>query len=123
MTDLEHAEQALIDRFDFHMRSRVRDLINDTVIEEYRANPRGPHSDELSRVLNYFRRGTIRRKYALLARPHFEKYQIVQLSGLRNQVPIDVPDQEFDNQRDADFAIFMLRIAEILKTESEGNDR
>lgn len=123
MTNLEETEKALIDRFDFHVRNRVRDLINDRLINEYRADPRGPHSDELSRVLNYFRRGTIRRKYALLARPHFGKYQVVQLSGMRNRTPTEVPNQEFDDQREADFAIFMLRVEELLKPVTEGNDR
>ena len=119
MMDLETAEKALVDRFDFYVRNRVRDLIDERVIEEYRTNPRGPHSDELSRVLNYFRRGTIRRKYALLAQPHFRRYQVIQLSGLRDQPPTDVPDQVFDNQREADFAIFLLRVAELMKTEPE----
>jgi hypothetical protein len=123
MTDLEAAEKALVDRFDFYVRNRVRDLIDNRVIEEYRANPRGPHSDELSRVLNYFRRGTIRRKYALLARPHFRKYQVIQLSGMRDQRPTEVPDHAFDNQREADFAIFMLRVAELMKTESEDTEQ
>jgi hypothetical protein len=123
MTDLETTEKALVERFDFYERNRVRDLIDERVIEEYRVNPRGPHSDELSRVLNYFRRGTIRRKYALLARPHFQKYQVIQLSGLRDQPPTEVPGKVFDNQRDADFAIFMLRIAELTKTEPEETEQ
>lgn len=114
MTMLGATEEALLGKFDTYVRDRVRSLINDPLINEYRANPRGPHSDELSRVLNYFRRGDIRRKYALLAKRHFHEYQIVQLSGKRGQPPMRRLEEVYYNQRDADFAIFMLRVGDIL---------
>jgi branched-chain amino acid transport system permease protein len=114
---LEASEKLLIDRFDHYVRDRVRLLVNEKVIEEYRSNPRGPHSDELSRILNYFRRGTIRRKYALYARKPFKEYQIIQLSGLRSKVPTGFDGRIFDSQADADFEIFMLRIADLMQDE------
>lgn len=104
--------------FDKEIRTRIRPLITDALIEEYRRNPHGEQSDELMRVLNYFRKASIRGKYALLAVEPFRRFRIMELTGRRDQPPRPVSDTIYDNEADADFAVFMLRIADI-QTERE----
>ena len=49
-------DQIYQQRFDKQLRTHLKTLITPALIEEYRASPLGQHSDDLERVLNYFRR-------------------------------------------------------------------
>lgn len=116
---LADAEGAILDRWDSTIRERIRALVSDAVIEEYRLDRAGPHSDALSRILNYFRRASIRRKYALYAMEPFSRYRILSLSGIRSELPLFHDETEYTSREEADFAVFKLRIHDLMEGETK----
>lgn len=106
--------------FDRQIRARIRRLITPKLVEEYRRNPHGRQSDELMRVLNYFRKASIRGKYALLTVEPFRRFRIVKLTGQRDEVPLPVSEKIYESEAEADFAVFMLRIADLQADEEAG---
>jgi len=51
----------------------------DALLEEHRQLPYGPHSDELGRLLTYFRRAETAGKYVIYSRSDEEGWQIGRL--------------------------------------------
>lgn len=116
---LADAESAILKRWDGIIRHRIRALVSDAVIEEYRRDRAGPHSDALSRILNYFRRASIRRKYALYTVEPFRRYRILSLSGIRGVPPAFLNDIEYTSRDEADFAVFTLRIRDLMEGDAK----
>ena len=104
-------------RFDKRLRDRLKALITDELIEEHRSNPLGQHSDGLSRLLNYFRRGEMADKYAIMRQPDgFHRYKIVAFSGERGAPPRLVDDKVYEDINQAYHAVFLLRVNDLLES-------
>ena len=103
-------------RWDARIRESLRPLITDELIAEHRGQPRGQHSDTLARVLNYFRRAPLTRKYVVLcARPHAE-WQIAELSGVRGDPPRVIDDRSFASEAEALHAVFLRRVNDLMRS-------
>ncbi len=100
-------------RFDAHMRDVVLPLVTDALIAEHEQRPNGPHSDDLARVLNYFRRAPAPGKYALYAERPFAAYRILILTGERGMLPCSLDDMIYDSEEAAAHAVFLRRIADL----------
>ena len=105
-------------RFDKRLRERLKALITPELIEEHRRAPLGPHSDALSRVLNYFRRGEMPDKYAILQEgdPGSWRYSVMALSGEPGKPPRVVDDRLYDTRDEAYHAVFLLRVNDLLES-------
>jgi branched-chain amino acid transport system permease protein len=96
-------------------------LISPQLIARHRARPLGPHDDDLSRVLNYFRRAAVADKYAILALRPLGDYQLVRLSGERGVAPGLVDETIYDSEEDAHHAVFLRRVADLLAQDETAN--
>lgn len=104
-------------RFDKRLRDHLKTLITPELIEEHRKKPLGQHSDALDRVLNYFRRGDMPDKYAIMRLPeHFDHYKVVGLSGERGAPPRVVDDRTYEGLDAAYHAVFLLRVNDLLES-------
>jgi len=102
-------------RWDARIKQSLRALITDQLIAEHRRNPRGHHSDALGRVLNYFRRASLTRKYVVLCtKPHVE-WKIAELSGVRGDPPRVIDDQAFGSEAEALHAVFVHRVIDLMR--------
>ena len=100
-------------RFQNQQRDHLRSLITDELIEEHRTNPTGLHSENLERVLLYFRKAELAGKYAVYCTKPFEYYRIVALSGLPGVPPRVVDDRTYSTVDDAYHAVFLRRINDL----------
>jgi len=104
-------------RFHKRLRDHLKTLITDDLISEHQKAPLGKHSDALNRVLNYFRRGEMADKYAIMRQPEgFHKYKIVAFSGDRGAPPRLVDDRTYEDINDAYHAVFLLRVNDLLES-------
>lgn len=104
-------------RFDKRLRDQLKTYVTPAVIEEHRLKPLGQHSDHLGRLLNYFRRGGMADKYAILRLPEgFNKYRIVAFSGVRGAPPRVVDDKIYEDINEAYHAVFLLRISDLMNS-------
>ncbi len=104
-------------RFDKRLRDHLKSLITPELIEEHRQKPLGQHSDALDRVLNYFRRGDMADKYAILRRAdNFDSYNVVALSGVRGVPPRIVDDRIYHSIDEAYHAVFLLRVNDLMES-------
>ena len=113
------ADQALhyYERFDQALRRQLRALVDDTVVEEHRANPlgkRGPQSDRLRRLLNYFRRAPQAGKYVVVAVEPWRDYRIGVLSGVRGVAPQVLDEPIFGAEQEALHGVFLARVRDLL---------
>jgi branched-chain amino acid transport system permease protein len=113
-----HDKQAIYyRRFDKRLRDHLKSLITPELIEEHRRQPLGQHSDGLSRVLNYFRRGDVADKYAIIRQTgQFHAYKIVAFSGVRGAPPRLVDDRIYDDIDAAYHAVFLLRVNDLMES-------
>jgi branched-chain amino acid transport system permease protein len=105
--------------FDRALREQIARLLTPKLIEEHERTPIGPQSDQLARVLNYFRRAPIVGKYAVWAKGSFGPYRVIALSGARGQRPRVVDEQEYQRLEQAYHAIFLRRVADFRRHRSE----
>ena len=104
-------------RFQKRLRDHLKTLITDDLIAEHQQSPLGKHSDALNRVLNYFRRGEMADKYAIMRQPEgFNKYKIVAFSGERGAPPRLVDDKLYEDINEAYHAVFLLRVNDLLES-------
>ncbi len=80
------------------------------LVAAFLANPRGPHSPELQRLVNKLRfEPTMKGKYAVVCTKPHEEWTLAQLPGARG-APIRLhEDRVFTSLDDAERAIFKLR--------------
>ena len=114
-SEIRDKQQIYLRRFDRILRDRLKGLITEDLIEAHRRNPAGPHSDALERVLNYFRRAAVADKYAILAERPFEAYRVVALSGRRGVAPRIVDDHAYASVAEAQHAVFLQRVHDLMK--------
>jgi len=83
----------------------------DDLIEEFRANPLGPHSDELVHLLTVLRGVPAAGKYALIEVERDREWALATLSGERGVAPTLLPEHRFTSLADAEWTVFRLRWA------------
>ena len=116
-TEMADKQQIYYRRFHKRLREELKQLITPDLIEEHRRKPLGRHSDGLNRVLNYFRRGEMPDKYAIMRQPTaFNHYTIVALSGERGAPPRIVDDRVYESIEEAYHAVFLLRVNDLLES-------
>ena len=76
--------------FERRLRPKIRALLTDELIAEHEAKPLGPHSDDLQRVMNYFRRQPQPGKYILVATKPWQEYRIGVLSGHCDESVVEI---------------------------------
>jgi hypothetical protein len=96
--------------FDHLSRERVVGLLSEEIIAEHAANPAGPHSDALQRVLRYLRRAPVQGKYLIVAVRPWAEYRIAALTGVRGQAPTVLGDGPYATEAEAMHAVFLKRV-------------
>ena len=96
-------------------RKAIRALISDSLIEEHRVKVLGQHSDDLERVLQYFRRQPQEGKYIGVMTKPWEEYRIGVLSGVRGQPAEILMDESFPTEEAVLHGIFLRRIRDLMK--------
>ena len=115
--DINDKQAIYYRRFDKRLRDRLKALVTPDVIEEHRQKPLGQHSDALSRLLNYFRRGEVADKYAIIRQAgNFHSYKIVAFSGVRGAPPRLVDDRIYTDINEAYHAVFLLRVNDLMES-------
>ena len=106
------------ERFDRQLRVHLKTLITPALIEEYRTSPLGQHSDDLERVLNYFRRAPFEGKYVLFELEANRKYKIVTTTAQQGGLPQDVDGTIYTDKNEALHAVFLKRVDALMAGES-----
>lgn len=102
------------ERFDRDARARILALLTDeALIAEHGANPLGPHSDALQRVLRYLRRALVPGKYVIVAVRPWQEYRLATLTGVRGEAPVVLDDGPYATQQEAMHAVFLRRVADL----------
>ncbi len=116
-TEVHDKQELYYRRFNKRLRERLKKLITPELIEEHRRDPLGHHSDELARVLNYFRRGEMADKYVIHRMvPAEEKFRVMAVSGQRGMPPRVIDDREYHDIKEAYHAVFLLRVNDLLES-------
>ena len=105
-------------RFDERIRRFLRPLVTEDLIAEHKAKPVGQHSDALERVLNYLRRSPQAGKYVLICTKPFAEWRLGILAGVRGEPVIVLNDVSFSSEAEAEHAVFLRRIDELLEVDS-----
>lgn len=119
------AQQAFDELDENIAKEQILPLIDDELVAEHRENPIGAHSDDLERVLNYFRRQPMDGKYVILETEKFEEFYIGQLSGVRGEKPeklteplssVDEAEElpyPLTSVEEAEHAVFLKRVDDL----------
>ncbi len=100
-------------------KEEVLPRIDDDLIAEHEEHPIGQHSDDLERVLTYFRRQPVANKYALVETVKDQEWVVAKTTGNRGDPPEIVDDETFDSQERAEHALFLTRVADLRKKFEE----
>ena len=76
---------------------------------EFRANPRGPHGEELRRVLHRMRTTPLRGRYCAIVKEPFESWVVGRLSGVRGEPPEVFEERVFTDLDEVEWEVFRLR--------------
>lgn len=79
------------------------------LIEEFRAAPLGPYSDELLHLLTVIRGTPANDKYALIEIEPGKNWMLATLPGERGQAPMPIPEYRFASLEEAEWTVFRLR--------------
>ena len=116
-SEIHDKQELYYRRFNKRLRDRLKTMITPELIAEHKADPLGRHSDALSRVLNYFRRGEMADKYVIhRMAPQEERFRIMAVSGVRGHPPRVVDDREYHDIKEAYHAVFLLRVNDLLES-------
>ena len=99
--------------FDRGARERTAALVTDAIIAEHEADPAGPHSDPLQRVLRYMRRAPLPGKYVIVAVRPWAEYRIAALTGVHGEAPTVLDDGPWATEHEAMHAVFLRRLADL----------
>lgn len=94
-------------------REEILSRITDDIIQEHKEHPIGQHSDDLERVLTYFRRQPVDDKYLLIETEKDEKWRIGKTTGVRGEPPEIVDNQTFESQEEAEHGLFLKRVEDL----------
>ena len=115
-TEITDKQQVYYRLFDKRIRDQLKTQVTPELIAEHRAKPLGQHSDALDRVLNYFRRGEMPDKYAILRIGPYaaSSYKVLAFSGRPGHPPRVVNDKLYATMNEAYHAVFLLRVNDLL---------
>lgn len=94
-------------------KEEILPRIDEEIIAEHHENPIGQHSDDLERVLTYFRRQPLEDKYLLIETEKFEEWVIGKTTGVRGEPPEIVSQETYSSQKEADHALFLKRVEKL----------
>jgi len=79
------------------------------LVEEMRARPRGPHSDDLQRLLHRMRWSLAGRRHVLVTLEPGRRWMLARLPGRRGAPVETFPNRVFTSMAEAEWAVFALR--------------
>lgn len=100
-------QRVYLQRFEARLRSHLRTLIDDELIEEHRRKPLGQHSDALERVLNYFRRPA---KFGLYSPTPCREFQVIGFPVAMGEPPTPLDDVIYTDKNEALHAVFLKQV-------------
>ena len=100
-------------RADMTLRDRLSAMDVQGLLDEHRKHPYGPHSDELARLLNYFRRAGTEGKYVIYSRSDKEGWQIGRLNAKQGSPRIDLDSTVHPSSEAAQHAVLEARVAKL----------
>jgi branched-chain amino acid transport system permease protein len=107
----------IYDRFDAKTRTNVLGLVNDEMIAEHAANPRGPHGMALQRVLRYMRRAPINSKYVIVAVQPWKLYEIATMTPVEGAptrlIPRIIDGPSYPTETSAMHGVFLRRLEDL----------
>lgn len=104
----------VLDKLDERIaREQILPRIDDELIQEHEGQPIGQHSDDLQRVLHYFRRQPPHGKYIIAEVERNEEWCLGVLSGERGEPPELLRDTTFESLEAAQHAVFTRRVEEL----------
>jgi len=116
-TEIHDKQEIYYRRFNKRLRDHLKTLITPDLIKEHQEAPQGKHSDQLSRVLNFFRRGEMPDKYVIMRLKEGEDdYRVMAVSGVKGTPPRVVDDKIYTNLNEAYHAVFLLRVNDLLES-------
>ena len=116
-TEIHDKQEIYYRRFNKRLRDHLKTLITPDLIKEHQEAPQGKHSDQLSRVLNFFRRGEMPDKYVIMRLKEGEdEYRVMAVSGVKGTPPRVVDDKIYTNLNEAYHAVFLLRVNDLLES-------
>ncbi|MEJ8570099.1 ABC transporter permease subunit [Microbaculum marinum] len=116
-TEIADKQEIYYRRFNKRLRDELKTYITPELIEEHKRAPLGRHTDRLERVLNFFRRGEMPDKYAILrVERSMDRFRILAFSGERGAPPRVVDDKEYRSLSEAYHAVFLLRVNDLLES-------
>lgn len=94
----------------------LKSLVCEEIIEEYRLQPLGQHSEPLQRLLHYFWRLPIENKYGIKRNTLSGGHQIIRFSGIRGIPPRVVDEDEYESVEQAYHGIFLKHINTLMES-------
>ena len=79
------------------------------LVEEFKANPFGPYSHELERLVNRLRMGPVEDRYVLVTTKRYEEWTLGQLTGRRGDKIRLIEDARFDSLAQGEWEVFRRR--------------
>ena len=107
-----NSDDHVYEYFAAKQREYVEQVLDDDLIEEYRRQPLGRHSEPLERTLAYFRRLPMDQLYAL-KKEGDGTYRMISMSGRRGARPVYANDEVYQTLQDGYFGIFMRHIQDM----------
>jgi hypothetical protein len=98
------------DRADRSRRAQLCSGDLDALVEEHRSHPYGPHSDELARLLTYFRQADTAGKYVVYSGGDEDKWVIGRLTRRGEQPRIDLGTTAYASSALAQQAVLEARV-------------
>ena len=94
----------------------LKTLVSDEILEEYKNNVLGQHSEPLSRLLHFFSSAPQKNKYVIKRDDDTNTYKIAALSGERGVPPRIVEDKEYKTIEEAYYGVFLQRLYDLLES-------
>lgn len=113
----------VLDRFERALRERLAGLVTDALVAEHAARPLGPHSDELARVLTYFRGAPVEGKHVVIAVERDKLWRIGRITRSDpSTTPVLLEEGSYDSYETALHAVFLRRLDDLrAETQAAGS--
>ena len=107
------------ERFDRRLREQLRSLPLDSLIAEHRERPFGPHSDELGRLLSYFRGEEVAGKCVIFGLDGNTGWVLGRIARPREEGRLEIDTSTvYPSVQDAEHAVLVARV-QTLRREAE----
>jgi branched-chain amino acid transport system permease protein len=111
-------DAAAYERFDRRLRERLLALDLEALIAEHRRQPFGPHSDQLARLLSYFRGAEIAGKHVIFGLDGNTGWVIGRITRPRDEGSLELDTTTVHpSVEEAEHAVFVVRV-EALRGDS-----